>query len=197
MEYLSRHLTDPSSKKEFKHHPKCSKLKITHLSCADDLLLFSRGDPKAVGLLHDRFVLFTKTSGLQAKMAKSGAYFGDVDTSIRTIILQQLGYSQGDLPFRYLGIPLASKQLSLVQWQPLIEKIVSKFSSWTAKTLSYAAKVLKTIEAYCRSYIWSGANVITKRALMSWERMRLQLAAGDSSSLIPNSEIRLPLLKSA
>ncbi|XP_059285704.1 uncharacterized protein LOC132039181 [Lycium ferocissimum] len=147
MEYLSRHLIDPSSKKEFKHHPKCSKLKITHLSFADDLLLFSRGDPKAVGLIHDRFVLFTKTSGLQAKMAKSGAYFGGVDTSIRTIILQQLGYSQGDLPFRYLGIPLASKQLSLVQWQPLIEKIVSKFSSWTAKTLSNAgrAQLVKTV----------------------------------------------------
>ncbi|XP_059285705.1 uncharacterized protein LOC132039182 [Lycium ferocissimum] len=148
MEYLSRHLTDPSSKKEFKHHLKCSKLKIMMI-----YFFFSRGDPKAVGLLHDRFVLFTKTSGLQAKMAKSSAYFGGVDISIRTIILQQLGRAQ------------------------LIKTLFGVQSYW-AQIFMLPAKVLKTIKAYCRSYIWSGANMITKRALISWERMCLQLAAG-------------------
>lgn len=40
------------------------------------------------------------------------------------------------------------------------------------------AKVIKTIEAYCRSFIWSGANTITKKALVSWEKMCLPCAAG-------------------
>lgn len=30
---------------------------------------------------------------------------------------------------------------------------------------------MKAVEAYCRSYIWSGINVITKKALVSWERV--------------------------
>jgi len=106
------------------------------------------------------------------------------------------------MPFRYLGVPLATKKLSIVQWQPLIDRIVAKISSWTAKKLSYAgrvqlvrtvifgvqaywaqifvlpAKVMKIIQAYCRSYIWSGANVITKRALVSWDKVCTPKSAG-------------------
>ncbi|XP_059281233.1 terpene synthase 10-like [Lycium ferocissimum] len=39
-------------------------------------------------------------------------------------------------------------------------------------------KVIKLIEAYCRSYIWSGGNVITKRALVAWERLCIPKSAG-------------------
>lgn len=42
----------------------------------------------------------------------------------------------------------------------------------------YLPKVTKVIEAYCRSYIWSGANEITKKALVSWSRMCLPVATG-------------------
>ncbi|XP_059295395.1 uncharacterized protein LOC132048717 [Lycium ferocissimum] len=44
MEYLSRRLNALKEEKVFKYHPRCSGLGVTHLSFADDLLLFSRGD---------------------------------------------------------------------------------------------------------------------------------------------------------
>jgi len=44
MEYLSRLLKGLKEETNFKYHPKCSKLDITHLCFADDLLIFSRGD---------------------------------------------------------------------------------------------------------------------------------------------------------
>lgn len=74
----------------------------------------------------------------------------------------------------------------------------SKISSWTSKKLSYEggtqlvqtaifgmqaywaqlfiipAKVTKIVDAYCRSYICSGGNVITKKALVSWKNYVLQ-----------------------
>lgn len=86
-----------------------------------------------------------------------------------------------------LGIPLATKKLKLIEWQPLITKITRRISSWTTKKLSYAgrvqlvksvlfgiqsywaqlfiipAKVMKVIEGYCRSFIWSGTNKITRK----------------------------------
>ena len=40
MEYLSRVLKGLKEEKTFKYHPKCSKLDITYLCLADDLLLF-------------------------------------------------------------------------------------------------------------------------------------------------------------
>ncbi|XP_059281084.1 uncharacterized protein LOC132034737 [Lycium ferocissimum] len=44
MEYLSRGLNDLINNQEYKFHPESKPLGITHLSFADDLLLFSRGD---------------------------------------------------------------------------------------------------------------------------------------------------------
>ncbi|WMV07514.1 hypothetical protein MTR67_000899 [Solanum verrucosum] len=175
MEYLSRNLNNLKTKKSFKFHPRCANLGITHLSFADDLLLFSKGDIVSVTAMHKVFMVFSKASGLQENMNKSSIYFGGVAQSEKDRILQVLGYTQGDLPFKYLGIPLSTKKLTLLQWQPLIEKMVGRITSWTAKKLSYAGrvqlvrsvlfgiqaywaqlfllptKVIKTIEAYCRS----------------------------------------------
>ncbi|XP_060170874.1 uncharacterized protein LOC132601831 [Lycium barbarum] len=141
------------------------------------------------------FSVFSLTSGLQANLEKSSVYFGGVNQTVQDNILQHLGYTHGELPFRYLGIPLSSKKLSLLQWKPLIEKMVGRISTWTVRKLSYAGrvqlvqsvlfgiqaywaqifvlptKVMKTIEAHCRSYVWSGVNTITKRALVAWDKV--------------------------
>nr|XP_016434445.1 PREDICTED: uncharacterized protein LOC107760853 [Nicotiana tabacum] len=177
MEYLSRNLKNLKLEKTFHFHPMCSRLDITHLSFADDLLLFARGDATSVALMHDRFLIFSATSGLKANLAKISIYYGGVNLEVQKEIQHKIGYSQGSLPFKYLGIPLDTKKLSVMQWQPLIEKIVARISSWTTKKLSYAgriqlvqhvifgiqaywaqifiisAKVVKTIESYCRSYV--------------------------------------------
>ncbi|XP_019263543.1 PREDICTED: uncharacterized protein LOC109241273 [Nicotiana attenuata] len=117
-------------------------------------------------------------------------------------MVQKFGYSRGILPVKYLGVPLTTKKMSIAQWQPLIEKVVTRISSWTAKKLSYAgrmqlvqsvlfgiqaywsqlflipSKVLKTIEAYCRIYVWSGVNVITRRSLVAWDKLCTPKSAG-------------------
>lgn len=98
--------------------------------------------------------------------------------------------------------PLTARKMKVTQWQPLIDKIIARISSWSVRKLSYAgriqlirvvlfgvqsywsqmflipSKVIKTIEAYCRSFIWSGTNVITKRALISWEKVCKSKSAG-------------------
>nr|XP_009631241.1 uncharacterized protein LOC104121050 [Nicotiana tomentosiformis]XP_016498566.1 PREDICTED: uncharacterized protein LOC107817282 [Nicotiana tabacum] len=190
MEYLSRNLKTLKHEKAFHYHPMCSRLDLTHLSFAYDLLLFARGDVASVTLLHDRFNIFLAVSGLKANLAKSFIYYGGVSLEVKHDIQQKLGCSQGSLPFRYLGIPLDTKNLSVMQWQPLVDKIMARISSWTSKKLSYAgkiqlvqhvifgiqaywvqifiipAKVVKAIDAYCRSYVWSRENIITKKALV-------------------------------
>ncbi|OIT22870.1 hypothetical protein A4A49_57083, partial [Nicotiana attenuata] len=84
------------------------------------------------------FNQFSEASGLKANLGKSSIYFGGVSREDRDRILQELGLSEGELPFKYFGVPLSTKKLSLVQWQPLIERLVTRISSWTAKKLSYA-----------------------------------------------------------
>ena len=48
MEYLSRLLKGLREDKQFKYHPRCSKLEITHLCFANDVLMFARGDLESV-----------------------------------------------------------------------------------------------------------------------------------------------------
>ncbi|XP_060210459.1 uncharacterized protein LOC132637381 [Lycium barbarum] len=154
MEYLSRLLNELKKNKAFKFHPKCKKLGITHMCFADDLLLFSRGDSASVQALFHCFQIFSASSGLQANLGKSSISFGSVQVQEQELIKQQLGFSIGELPFKYLGILLTTKKLTFVRWIPLIEKIVAKITSWIAKKLSYAGKtqlvqsVLFGVQAY-------------------------------------------------
>ncbi|XP_059315533.1 uncharacterized protein LOC132066187 [Lycium ferocissimum] len=68
--------------------------------CLDDLLMFAKGDPRLVALLHEQFQIFSAASGLQANMSKSVVYYGGVSDAVKHEIQQLLGYSQGELPFR-------------------------------------------------------------------------------------------------
>nr|XP_009605605.1 uncharacterized protein LOC104100140 [Nicotiana tomentosiformis] len=141
MEYLGRKLKALKHEKTFDYHPMCSRLDLTHLSFADDLLLFTRGDTTYVVLLHQKFNTFSEASGLKANLAKSSIYYRGVSNELKHEIQQALAYSQGVLPFKYLGISLDTKKQSILQWQPLIDKIVSRISSWTTKKLSYAGRI--------------------------------------------------------
>ena len=83
MEYLSRLFKELREEKVFKYHPKCSKLAITHLCFADDLLLFSRGDLESIKMLQRCFSKFSQASGLQANQAKSSIYCGGVQMEVK------------------------------------------------------------------------------------------------------------------
>ena len=78
MEYLSRTLKGLRDDKQFKYHPKCSKLDVTHLCFADDLLLFARGDLESIKAIQSCFSHFSQDSGLQANLNKSSIYCGGV-----------------------------------------------------------------------------------------------------------------------
>ncbi|XP_060185254.1 uncharacterized protein LOC132614743 [Lycium barbarum] len=167
MEYLSRNLHRLKQEKQFKFHPRCAKLGITHLSFADDLLLFARGDILSASYIHQCFNQFAKASGLQANLTKSSVYFGGVNQAVQQDILQALGTQR--MVARISS--WTAKKLSYAGRTQLVQTVLFGIQAYWAQLFKIPIKVLKTIEAFCRSYIWSGENVITKRALVAWERM--------------------------
>ncbi|KAH0685676.1 hypothetical protein KY284_016229 [Solanum tuberosum] len=86
------------------------------------------------------FQQFSKVSELIANQAKSCVYFGGVSVEMQKVILQNTGFVKELLPFRYLGVPLSSRKLSVGQCQPLIDKILGRITTWTVKFLSYAGR---------------------------------------------------------
>ena len=110
MEYLSRCLNQLQRNPHFKFHPRCKKLNLTHVCFADDLLLFTRGDLSSVRAIYEAFTLFSSASGLKANMSKSSIYFGGVDITTQSDILDAFQFSIGTLPFKYLGAAALSLQ---------------------------------------------------------------------------------------
>jgi hypothetical protein len=202
MEYLNRCLLLLKNISEYRYHPRCKKLDLTHVCFADDLLLFSRGDLGSVTQLFEAFEQFSIVSGLKANQAKSSIYFGGVAPSVQEAILAKFNLVKGELPFKYLGVPLSSKKLTVIQWQPLVKKIISRIENWSSKLLSYAGrmqliksvlfgvqtywsqvfalpqKVLKLIQTACRVLLWTGRSGVSKRALVAWEYICLPKTTG-------------------
>lgn len=138
---------------------------------------FYKGDLNSIKALQRCFSQFSQASGLQANLNKSSIYCGGFHLDVRQQIIQQLGYKMEEILLKYLGVPLSTKKLSVIQWYPLIDKIMARINSWTTRKLSYAgrtqlvqtmlfgmqsywaqlfifpANIIKLIEGLCRSYL--------------------------------------------
>lgn len=147
MEYLSRLLNIRAVEGDFNFHPRCDKLKLTHLTFADDLMLFARGNIGSVRILANTVDEFGRVSGLRANNLKSNLYLAGVKAEDRVQIEAEFQFASGSFPFRYLGIPLAASTMRVLDYQPLLDKISSVINVWTGQSLSYAGRleILKTV----------------------------------------------------
>ncbi|GFZ16285.1 hypothetical protein Acr_25g0006940 [Actinidia rufa] len=176
----SRKRSSPRSLGDLKHNPdfnfhlRCGGLKISHLAYADDLVLFSRGDPTSVSLIMDKLNHFGDCSGLSINLTKSSFYLAGVSNTDIEIIKGVTGFSQGSFPFRYLGIPVADSRLNIAQYSPLIDKISYNLSAWAGATLSYAGRT-ELIKSVLQG---SGKCTTNKRPLVAWKEVTLPKVEG-------------------
>lgn len=202
MEYFHRVLQSLSRVPNFNFHPKCEKMKIINLCFADDILMFVRGDLESIKLLMDKVRDFSASTGLKISILKSKIYFGGVDDNTINQIQQETGFAVGNMPFRYLGVPLASKKLTVSQCQPLIEKMLARLKHWSTRLLSYVGrvqllksvifsianywmqifpspkKVISHINSICSSFMWTGKESLTRKAPVAWDHICNPLSAG-------------------
>ena len=199
---MSRSLGGLRNNPDFNFHPKCGGQKITHLAFADDLVLFSRGDPISVGLLMENLTHFGDCSGLKISMSKSSFHSAGIESADIEEIRRITGFSQGSFPFRYLGIPISDARLTISQYSPLLDKISGYINSWAGANLSYAGRtelvksVLQGIECFwlsilpipagvrskviqlCRNFLWSGNCNSNKKPLVAWSEVTLPKSEG-------------------
>ncbi|KAL0446228.1 UNVERIFIED_CONTAM: hypothetical protein Slati_1750700 [Sesamum latifolium] len=158
MEYFSRLVKRRTSDSEFNYHPKCEKLKITHLLFADDLMLFSRGDLPSIHLLMECLQEFRDVSGLAVNTTKSSIFTAGIQAEELHGILARTDFARGMMPVRYLGIPLAAQRLSITDYSPLVDQIAKSISKWSAKSLSYAGRlelIRSVIQALLARVLWN------------------------------------------
>ena len=192
MNALSKLLDAAAENGVFSYHPKCKKVKLTHLCFADDLLIFTKGNMDSVVGVQNVLKLFYTFSGLQVNCAKCEIYSSGVNKENLEEIQSYTGFKLGMLPVRYLGVPLVTRRLTEKDCAPLVDKITARISSWTSKFLSYAGRfqliqsvlfniqnywcrhfilpkgVLRRINQICARFFWFGKDKQAKGARVGW-----------------------------
>ncbi|KAJ8505060.1 hypothetical protein OPV22_005946 [Ensete ventricosum] len=159
MEGLSCMLEEAVSNGKIKV-PHYGSVYISHITFADDLIIFLRDDPVSVSNLADILNEFGKVSGLKLNHAKSKVYVGACIDN-KDHIAQTLGVAEGNLPVPYLGLPLISTGINKASCQPIIQKIKNRIFSWKNRLLSKAGR-LELIRSVLTSYsiYWSHAFLL-------------------------------------
>lgn len=202
MEVFTACLKKATSSSNFQFHWKTKELAISHLIFADDVMLFSRGDQTSISTLLRGVSEFSDISGLHVNKEKSLCFFANVDDNIRNFALVNSGFHQGTLPFKYLGLPLITKKLSLRDCYPLLQTITSRIESWVNKTLNHAGRlqllkvvlfglqgfwsahlflpksVLKRLQTLFTKFLWSGNTTASKQVKVSWHDCCLPKSEG-------------------
>ena len=100
-------------------------------------------------------------------------YFGGT-TPHRQWITSHLELNAGELPVRYLGLPLISKCLSTRDCTPLIHVVGQRLQSWKAKLLSYAGRMelIKSVLSAMHLY-WTSMFELPVNVLREIDRMMM------------------------
>lgn len=76
---------------------------------------------------------FESESGLAINMSKSALYMDGTTPNDLQEQATLLSIPLETLPIRYLGLPLTTKNMTQLEYEPLIDKLRSRFLSWTRK----------------------------------------------------------------
>lgn len=195
MNVLSMKIGRAVTEKKFKFHPGCKSLSLTHLCFADDLMVFVEGSKKSVEGALSVFEVFESWSGLRISLEKSTIFMAGVKEAEKCSILTNFPFEKGDLPVKYLGLPLMTKSMRREDYLPLLEKIRSTICSWTCRFLSYAGRLqqissvllsivnfwsgvfrlpsacVKEVEQICAAFLWTGPSLKTTGAKVAWSEI--------------------------
>lgn len=145
---------------------------------------------------------FADVSGLAVSIPKTSFFTYGVQHHEIDSISQETGLSNGMLPVRYLGVPVCTKKLTMTNCEPLIQQVKNKVNSWSARSLSFAGRLLlintiisgisnfwcstftipkkciKAINSLCGAYLWRGTTEGNHTARVSWETVMLPKSEG-------------------
>lgn len=202
MEVLSACIKNATSNVNFKFHWGAKQLRISHLTFADDVLLFCYANEHSIAALMEGISSFSGISGLYPNKGKCSAFFCNVPTNIVNFALELTGFQKSTLPITYLGLPLISGKLNSRDCLPLVLKLCRRIEVWTCRFLSFAGRlqliksvlfsiqgywsaylflpkgVLKKIQGILANFFWGGTSSSTKQHKVAWSDVCMPIAEG-------------------
>ncbi|XP_074315534.1 uncharacterized protein LOC141651733 [Silene latifolia] len=129
---------------------------------------FTGGDLPSIQAVDKCLALFSGYSGLKVNAMKSNLYFGGVNPQLKHLILTTTGYVEGDLPVRYLGIPLFGARLTQRLFVPLLDKLFLGYRTFGELVFCCLKELLKKVNKMCKYFLWGIADGNMRMVFKSW-----------------------------
>ncbi|XXG76899.1 hypothetical protein AAC387_Pa08g1162 [Persea americana] len=155
-----------------------------HLLYADDILIFMKGVASSVLILQDLLETYQSARGQFFNLQKSQLHLGKCSTRRISSIL---GIQEASTQFKYLGTPIFFGTPKRSHFLPLLDAVQSKLSTWKAKNLSFAGRlilikhVISSLPIHLAAIIPLPASICNENE----RKMRLFLWSGNA----PNHKI--------
>ncbi|KAL2235588.1 UNVERIFIED_CONTAM: hypothetical protein Sindi_1291000 [Sesamum indicum] len=141
------------------YHTNC-EVKISHLSYADDVILFTNCEEESLTKLMQFLHNFEESSGQKINHAKSAFIPGKNANLMAHRIKHITGFSRKALPITYLGAPLYKGNKKKILYENLIDKVRNKIAGWEHCHLSYGGRLqlIKTVLSSMPIYLLQVLN---------------------------------------
>lgn len=167
----------------------------SHVMYADDVMVFCKGTKKNLSNLMALFHQYGCASGQFLSLDKCRFYPGGLSAVRIAQIASFLGFQAGRMPFIYLGVPIFQGKPKSSYLKPIVDRIKTKLASWKGVMLSIMGRIqlvksiihgilvysfhvyawpkslLKQLDTWIRSFIWSGDIYTRKLVTVSWEKL--------------------------
>lgn len=148
------------------------------------------------------FRTFEMVSGLRVNFFKNSLFGINIEDHFLNCASEFLSCCIGALPFKFLGIPVAANPRRCSTWEPIVIALKKKLQCWKGRFLSiggrvslidsilnslllyllsfYRAsrKVVKTLQAIQRRFLWGGCDEVKKVCWVSWRKVCLPKKLG-------------------
>nr|XP_043611664.1 uncharacterized protein LOC122583311 [Erigeron canadensis] len=156
----------------FRFYHQCEEEHIINLFFADDLFIFVHGDVASTQVIQTTFEEFKHAFGLAPSLPKSNAFFCNVLNHVKIGILNVMPFVGGNLPVKYLGVPLVSTRLIYQDCKELVDRIERRVSDWKNKFLSFAGRLQLTQSVLSSMHVyWSTVFILPARVIHDIEQI--------------------------
>ncbi|GKV05101.1 hypothetical protein SLEP1_g17145 [Rubroshorea leprosula] len=118
------------------------RLEVTHLQFADDSIFFCDASDLNIKAIKGILRTFELVSGLKVNFFKSALYGINVKAEDISKWAESLNCMVGDIPFKYLGVPVGANPRKFSTWAPIIDCLRLKLSGWKCESLSFGGRIV-------------------------------------------------------
>jgi hypothetical protein len=166
---------------------------ITHIQYAVDTILMVEGDDGSITNMKFILYCFEWVSGLKINYHKGEAYVFGLEEVDKTRITNMLNCKLGELPMKYLGIPISDCKLGRGAFVGVAEKVAKRVPPWKRNHMSSGARLIlsnsclsslptytmrfyllpqdthRKMDSVRSRFFWRGAEENFKYHMMRWE----------------------------